>query len=158
MAYTQVTPPQGNINNLPPAPYNGNHETIQGAMHLIDGMFVELYGIIPGGSAGGALISDAAPGSGSITGYAPGGFGSATTRLDIAADDAGTSINDLPVGYDGQRVRVRNIGANGTLTLVNANSGSTAAKRFSGQGNAGMPPGDSWDIIYYAGSVNRWTL
>lgn len=109
------------------------------------------------GSPAGALITDNTPGVGAVTGYSPSGFGSTTGRLDIVADDAGTTINDLPIGFDGQRVRIRNKGLVGTLTLTNANAGSAAATRFAGAGDAGIVPGDSLDIVYYS-SDQRWSM
>lgn len=118
--------------------------------------YVELYNAL--GLGGSGLVTDSAPGSGALTNYAPTGFGPSTAFLDIVADDAGTTINDLPIGTPFQRVRVRNKGLVGELDLANANAGSTAAKRFSGAGPVGLPPGDCIDIVYYPGSVNRWIM
>lgn len=158
MAYTQVTPPQGNINNLPPAPYNGNHETIQGAMHLIDAMLAEVYGLLATAGIVTTNTTTNTPGSGSFTGFSPTGFNSTTGILIVNADNSGTTLNDLTPGYNGQRVRVVNGGGTGTLTLTNAYSGSTASHRFSGEGDAALPPAGGWDIMYCAGTVNRWIL
>lgn len=121
-------------------------------------MLAQLFALAGSGSPATALVTDSAPGAGAITNYTPAGFDATTGRLDVAANDAGTQLNDLPVGTDAQRVRVRNTGLVGELGLNNAVAGSTAAKRFSGAGNVGLPPGDSVDVVYYAGSVNRWTM
>lgn len=122
--------------------------------------YVELYALIAalGVGAGGVLVTDAAPGAGALTAYAPTGFGATTNRLDVVADDLGTQLNDLPIGADNQTVRVRNKGLVGELGLINANAGSTAAKRFSGENDVSLPPGASIEIRYYAGSVNRWIM
>lgn len=133
--------------------HNANYEELYALMSALTDV-VALLG--PG--AAGVLVTDAAPGSGAITNYAPAGFGATTNRLDITANDLGTQLNDLPIGTDNQIVRVRNKGLVGDLTLNNAVGGSTAAKRFSGVGNVDLPPGDSIEIRYYAGSVNRWIM
>ncbi len=161
MSYRPLTRPVGDLNSLPAVQYDGNLETLQGVIRLADAMISELYDLITVGGVivgGAALVTDAAPGSGSITSYSPTGFGTDTDRLDIQANNADTTINDLPAGIDGQRLRIRNTGATGTLNLTNANSGSTAAKRFSGASDVGILPGDSVDVIYYGGSVARWVM
>ncbi|MES1993137.1 MAG: hypothetical protein V4457_05925 [Pseudomonadota bacterium] len=118
--------------------------------------YEELYNAIGLGGIG--VVTDAVPGAGSITGYSPIGFTTATTVLVILADDTGTQINDLPIGASGQRVRVINGGAVGDLTLTDENAGSTAAKRFSGSSDMPISAGDCVDILYVAGSINRWTM
>lgn len=115
--------------------------------------FAELYS----GAGVGTHITNT-PGAGTITGFTPTGFGAAVDRLSVAADATNTTLNDLTAGFDGQKVRLRNTGAVGTLTLTNENAGSSAAARFSGIGNVAIPPGDKVDLIYYAGSTNRWTM
>ncbi len=156
MAYRPLTRPVGDLNSLPAVQYNGNLETLQGVIRLADAMLAELYA---GGisTAAGQLVTDSAPGAGAITGYAPTSFGSTADRLDVAAHASNTTLNDLPAGFDGQKVRIRNTGS-GILTLTNENSGSTAAKRFTGIGDVAVWPGDKIDIVYYGGSVNRWTM
>lgn len=156
MAYTQITRPYGDLNHQPAAPYDGRLESIQGVIRLIDAMLAEIYGNPVSGGATFGLVTDS-PGAGSLTGYAPTGFGTTTGRLDIAASASDTTINDLPIGSDGQRVRIRNTGS-GTLALTSENSGSTAATRFSGAGDVALMAGDSVDVIYYAGSTNRWIM
>ncbi len=154
----QLTPPLGDINFLQARQYTGHLEDLQGVFRLIDAMLIELYAGVGGGGAGvGVLVTDSAPGSGARTGYAPTGFSETTDRLDVAADAANTTLNDLTAGFDGQRVRIRNTGT-GILTLTNENSGSTAANRFSGIGDVGLLPGEVSDVVYYAGSVSRWTM
>lgn len=157
MAYVQITRPYGDLNHQPAAQYDGKLESIQGCFRLIDAMLAEIYGSPVSSGATFGYVLDAAPGAGSVTGYAPTGFGTTTGRLDITSNAADTTINDLPVGSDGQRVRIRNTGT-GTLTLTNANSGSTAATRFSGVGDVAISASDSVDVVYYAGSVSRWVL
>ncbi len=186
MAYRQITRPQGDLNNLPPAQYDGNYETIQGVVRLIDSQLHDLWTSavtgVPGpqgpagdpgptgatgatGPAGanglsalGIRVTDSSPGVGPVTGYSPPTFDSTCDRLDIAANNSGTTINDLPAGADGQRVRIRNTGAVGTITLVMENVGSTGNTRFTGEGDAGIAPGGRVDIVYYGGSVQRWVL
>ncbi len=157
MAYRALTRPYGDLNSLPATQYNGNLETLQGVIRLIDAMMQELYGGAggSGGGATGALITSS-PGAGSVTGYAP-GIALTVGRLDIASDAADTQINDLTAGFDGQFLRIRNTGT-GTLTLVSENAGSTAANRFTGSGDVNIAPGDKADLIYYGGSVNRWVM
>lgn len=154
MGYVQITPPYGDINRLPAVQYKGHLEELQGVLRLVDGMLRELYQATSG--IVGSLLVDSTPGSGSVTGYDP-GMTIYIDRLDIAASVSDTTINDLPAGFDGQRLRVRNTGT-GTLTLTDENSGSTAANRFSGIGDVSLLPGEKVDLIYYAGSVNRWTM
>jgi len=159
VAYVQITPPPGTINNLPPAPFNGNHETIQGAFHLQDAMNSEIYTLLlAGGLAPATQTTDASPASGAITAYAPAGFGSTTGLLNAPANNSGTSLNDLTPGVNNQQLRIRNTGATGILTLISAYSGSVAAHRFSGVGNVDLAPGDSLVVTYYTGSVNRWVM
>ncbi len=156
MARYQITPIFGDINQLPAIMYRGHLEDLQGVMRLIEANFIELYS---GGvtSVAGVLVTDSAPGAGAITNYAPTSFGATSDRLDVAAHASNTTLNDLPAGFDGQRVRIRNTGS-GILTLTNENSGSTAAKRFTGIGDVAVWPSDKVDIVYYAGSINRWTM
>lgn len=156
MSYVQITRPLGDLNRLPAKPYDGTLESIQGAFRLLDAMLQELYGGAGGSSGAGALITST-PGSGATTAYAPTGFGITTDRLDVVSDAADSILNDLTPGFDGQKVRVRNTGT-GTLTLTSENAASTAAWRFTGAGDVSIAPGDSLQIVYYLGSVNRWTL
>lgn len=156
MAYVQITRPYGDLNHQPAVPFNGQLETLQGVIRLIDAQLAELYAAAFTGVIGGTLVAST-PGAGSVTGYSP-GITIYVDRLDVAADDTNTTINDLTAGFDGQRLRIRNTGAVGTLTLTNANAGSTAATRFSGVGDIALLPGDSMEIRYYAGSVNRWVM
>ncbi len=159
MAYVQITRPYGDLNRLPATQYNGNLETLQGVIRLIDAMMQELYGSVGGAGgpgAAGSLITNT-PGAGTITGFAPTGFGVTTGRLDIVSDATGTTLNDLTAGFDGQRLCIRNTGT-GTLTLTSQNSGSTAASRFAGVGDVGIIAGDKADLIYYGGSVARWVM
>jgi hypothetical protein len=159
MSYVQITPQYGDLNRLPAVQYKGHLEELQGVIRLIDAMLAELYGSVGSGGgsvpATGSLVTDT-PGSGSHTGYAP-AIGVTTGRLDIVADAAGTTLNDMTAGFDGQRIRIRNTGS-GVLALTNQNAGSTAANRFSGSSDAGLYPGDKLDVIYYGGSVNRWIM
>lgn len=156
MAYTQITRPYGDLNHQPAVQYNGTLETLQGVIRLIDAQLQELYAAAYTGTIGGALVSNT-PGAGTITGFAPTGFGITTDRLDVVSDASDTTLNDLTAGYDGQRLRIRNTGS-GMLTLVSENAGSTASTRFSGVGDVGILAGDKVDLIYYAGSVNRWVM
>ncbi len=159
MSYRALTRPYGDINRLPAVQYDGNLETLQGVIRLIDAMMQELYGSVGGAGgpgAAGSLITNT-PGAGTITGFAPTGFGVTTGRLDIVSDAADTTLNDLTAGFDGQRLCIRNTGT-GTLFLISQNSGSTAANRFSGINDLGILAGDKADLIYYGGSVNRWVM
>lgn len=156
MAYVQITRPRGDLNNQPATPFNGNLETLQGCIRLIDAALAELYAAGFSGATGGTRISNT-PGAGAITGFAPTGLSSLVDRLDVISDATDTTLNDMTAGYDGQRLRIRNTGS-GTLTLINENAGSTASTRFSGVGDVAIPAGDKADLIYYAGSINRWTM
>lgn len=156
MAYVQITRPYGDLNHQPAVPYNGTLETLQGVVRMIDTQLAELDAAAFSGVVAGTLVTSS-PGAGSVTGYAP-GITNRTDRLDAAADDTGTTLNDLTAGFDGQRLRLRNTGSTGVLTLTNENAGSTASTRFSGVGDVGIYPGDKVDLIYYGGSVNRWVM
>jgi hypothetical protein len=156
MSYVQITPQYGDLNRLPAVQYKGHLEELQGVIRLIDAMLAELYGSVGGSGTAGVLITNT-PGAGTITGFAPTGFGVTTDRLDVVSDAANTTLNDMTAGFDGQRIRIRNTGT-GTLYLINENAGSTAANRFKGAGDVGIAPNDCVDVVYYAGSVNRWVM
>ncbi len=158
MSYRPLTRPVGDLNSLPAVQYNGNLETLQGVIRLADAMLAELYGSLGAGTGTGAgFLITTTPGAGLITGHAPAGFGVTTDREDVVSDAANTILGDHTAGYDGQRLRIRNTGS-GLLILVNQNSGSTASARFSGVGDVAIPSGDKVDVVYYGGSVNRWTM
>ena len=181
MARQQIVTAQGDVDNQPPVMYRGRLEEIPGCLRLVEANFIELYGTGtpsvgpqgppgaagPAGPAGaqgpsgtsagpGVLVANT-PGSGSIAGFSPSGFSSTTDRLDITTSGSDLTIGALPVGTDSQRVRIRNVG-NANLILTSEDTGETAATRFLGAGTVTVPAGDNVDIVYYAGSVNRWTM
>jgi hypothetical protein len=161
MAYQQFVANRGDVDNQAPAIYTGKLEDLMGCLRLIQADIVELYSVIANNGVvigGTSLVTDTSPGVGPVTGYAPSGFGTTSTRLDIQANASNTTINDLPIGADNQNVRIRNTGSAGILILISENAGSTAAKRFLGKSDMGLAPNETIDLVYYAGSVNRWTM
>lgn len=86
-----------------------------------------------------------------------GGWPGLYGRLDVDTTAGAASWTGLLAGFDGQRIMIRNTGAN-SLTLNNQNAGSVAANRFASSGDTVIAAGLSVEAVYYAGSVNRWVI
>lgn len=77
--------------------------------------------------------------------------------IDLDSTAGVANITGLAAGYDGQRITIRLTTAS-AVTLNNANGGSTASNQFAGAGDQVLAQGLAVDIVYYAGSVNRWVF
>jgi hypothetical protein len=77
--------------------------------------------------------------------------------IDLDSTAGVANITGLAAGYDGQRITLRLTTAS-AVTLNNANGGSSASNQFSGTGDSVLAQGLAIDIVYYAGSVNKWVF
>lgn len=96
--------------------------------------------------------------AGATNNYNPASFGTGVGRLDITPGAGGSNLTGLIAGGDGQIVLMCNISATDTLTLNNQNAGSSAVNRFRFSGDLALPPGARSWLVYYGGSVNRWSM
>lgn len=89
-----------------------------------------------------------------------GGFPANCRRLDISPTSGIVIVTGLLAGaYDGQPLRIRNVGAV-DAQLPYANVGSLAANRFTGFGGSKVisANGGICDAIYYSASLPGWNL
>lgn len=119
---------------------------------------VAFAGAGSGGIALGALITPPQLSSGATNNFSPVGFTTATNRADITPGAGGSNLTGWIAGADGQIVLVCNISATDNLTFNNQNAGSSAVNRFRGSGDILIPPGGREWMVYYGGSVNRWSI
>lgn len=115
----------------------------------------------PGSGGGvGSLISYA-PAAGPSNDVNPAGFSSSVGRVEVDLTLGSANWTGLLAGSDGQIVLVSVIAPNltaNTLTLNNQNAGSSAANRFRGSDDTVIVFGNTLQIVYYAGTVNRWVI
>lgn len=104
----------------------------------------------------GTYLSDA-PAAGTIDNYNPAGFGPTVNRFDVDTTAGDVTVTGFIAGIDNQPVIWSNTGAN-NLTLNNQDAGSLAANRFRASDAFVIPSGGSLQVIYYAGTVNRWVI
>lgn len=105
----------------------------------------------------GTYLAPTALVSATVNDYNPATFGVGVGRVDVTPASGGTTLTGWIAGGDGQIVLVTNISATDFLTLANQNAGSSAINRFRGSGDISLPPfGRCW-MVYYGGSVNRWS-
>jgi hypothetical protein len=115
------------------------------------------------GSTGTGVAGTGASASATVTGastdnFTSGGtFPSGAGRLYINPSTNDISLTGLVAGADGQQIIVFNTGSTYTITLVNQSASSTAANRFSGQGDAAIPPGGQQYVIY-SSTLGRWSI
>lgn len=99
----------------------------------------------------------ATPNPGTTDNYAPAGFDSATTFLDLVPGGGDASIGGLVGMVDGQRLQIRNGHGSNNVVLLKESAGSTAANRFSLPFDITLLPGDSRTGTYI-GSLSRLVL
>ena len=95
----------------------------------------------------------------STNNYDPGGgFPTAVGRIDINPNTVNSTLTGMISAADGQQVFIYNSGTfNLVLTIQDA--ASSANNRFRGLGSSlTLPPGARTLALYYAGSVNRWSV
>ncbi len=106
----------------------------------------------------GALVVVAAS-AGATNDLDPGsGFPVGIDRVDVTLGSGAANWTGLKAGGDGQRIILSNQDAANALTLNKQNAGSTAANRFVAVDDMVLMPGQSWMLVYCAGSVNRWRI
>ncbi len=87
------------------------------------------------------------------------GFPTGVGRLDINPSTNDIILTGLLAGVDGQQMIIRNVGTGGFLVTLAVNSGSSsAANRFTGQGDAGIPQGAQTIIFYYTSPTAGWAV
>lgn len=75
-------------------------------------------------------------------------------RIRVATAGSNATVTGLVGGSDGYQ-RIITV-TSGTLTLLNENTGSTAANRFALNGDKVIPAGTSFMLIY-DGALQRWS-
>lgn len=124
----------------------------------IKAMLQELYA---GGSGGGNLpgYATATITAASTNNYTAGGtFPTSVNRLDINPSTNDIILTGMVAGVDGQQMLIRNIGTTYNVILTNADTGSSAANRFAGQGDAQVFPGGQTMAVYFLLPNPRWSL
>lgn len=115
----------------------------------------------PGGGGGvGSLISYASP-AGASNDVNPAGFGSSVGRIEVDLTLGSANWTGLAAGTDAQTVLICVVAPAATvntLTLNNQNAGSAAANRFRASDDVIVVFGNTLQLVYYAGSVNRWVI
>lgn len=99
----------------------------------------------------------ATPNAGTTHDYAPGGFTSATTDLDLSPGAGNAELGGLAGGGNGQEVIVTNVHASNNVKLLAEASGSTAANRFRLAYDLTLPPGTSVRMKYLSATA-RWSV
>lgn len=143
-------------------------------------------GCVPGGSAGQVLLTDGAGAcdtttnatisgnalnapkqfttagrvtdtlSGNVNDYDPTGWSGGVTTIEVDGGAADRTITGLAATVDGHRARIVNTGTTNDLILSNQSSSSSAANRFLAKSDMRLSPGTPLELIYTAGTVNRW--
>lgn len=81
----------------------------------------------------------------------------AISMIDLDSSAGVANITGLAAGYDGQRITFRLTTAN-AVTLNNSNGSSSAANQFLGTADQGLTQFLAVDVVYYAGSINKWVF
>lgn len=95
--------------------------------------------------------------AGANNNLAPASFNSGTGRLELNSTAGVANITGLMAGFDGQRVILRNIGAN-TVTLNLLNAGSAAANQFNGVADTAIAANQAIEIMYYGETILKWII
>jgi hypothetical protein len=122
-----------------------------------------------------AMLQELYAGSSSVAGYLAvtitaastnnynpgGGFPTSIGWLDINPSTNDVTLTGLLAGTDGQQLTIRNSGTTYNILLSTGgngqgDSGSTAANRFTGQGDAGIAPGGVTRITYRLLPTPTW--
>ncbi len=96
----------------------------------------------------------ATPNSGLTEDYAPSGFTSSTTFLDLSPGAGNAQIGGLVGMADGQRVIIRNAHASNTVELMKESAGTTADARFALPYDLTLSPGAAVQCEY-SGAIAR---
>lgn len=99
----------------------------------------------------------ATPASGTTQNYAPAGFTSATTDLDLSPGAGSAILGGLAGGGNGQDLIVTNVHASNTVKLLAEAAGSTAANRFRLPFDLTLMPGNSVRMKYLT-ATGRWSV
>jgi hypothetical protein len=126
-------------------------------------MCAELFGLV--GSTSGYLAPTAITAA-STDNYDPGSsWPSGYSWLDLNPSTNDIILTGLKAGSDAQSVTIRNIGSTYTIKLsaggVSPGTGdaaSIAANRFTGEGDADIPPGGQSRITYLLLPSPRWAI
>jgi len=120
-----------------------------------------------GGGGGGGFVGsylEAAVPAGNTDGFNPGGGFPGTTsapvgRLDLDPSAGNATLLGMVAGLDGQVLIVRNIDAANTLAFADASSANPGESFAVGGGfDLTLTPGQSCQMVYYAGTVNAWVV
>lgn len=99
----------------------------------------------------------ATPAAGTTQNYAPAGFTSSTTDLDLSPGAGSASLGGIAGGGNGQDVIVTNVHASNTVTLLAEAAGSTATNRFRLPYDLTLMPGNSVRMKYLT-ATGRWSV
>jgi hypothetical protein len=114
-----------------------------------------------GGGGGGTKLASVTVAAGATNNLNPGGtWPTGYSRLDVDPSAGAANLTGLLAGTDAQQIVIRNPDATNTLTLNNANAGSTAANQFLARAgfDVAIPPGSSVIATYYGGSIDKWVI
>lgn len=107
-----------------------------------------------GGTASG-ILTPSALGAGNTNNWNPGSL-AGIGRIRVSYDAGGTSnLTGMVAAADGTVLTLTNVSAYGGMIATESGS-STAANRFSGNGDAYHAPGQSYQFIY-DGALTRWS-
>lgn len=146
--------------NIGTSPGDRTGDTARTAFTKLKAMLVELYALV--GSSGTGYLSVVLA-SGTTHNLSPGGtFPTSISWLDFDTSAGAATLTGLLAGTDGQTVTLRVTGAN-ALTLSTGgtglgDAGSTAANRFTGEGDSGMLLGSINRITYRALPSPTWAI
>lgn len=146
--------------NIGTSPGDHTGDTARTVFTKLKAMLVELYALV--GSSGTGYLSVVLA-SGTTNNLDPGSsFPTSISWLDFDTTAGAATLTGLLAGTDGQTVTLRVTGAN-ALTLSTGgtglgDSGSTAANRFTGEGDSGMLLGSINRITYRALPSPTWAI
>ncbi len=87
------------------------------------------------------------------------GFPVGIVRVDINPTTNDVDLTGALAGTDNQSMIFRNVGTGGFSVYLRANSGSSsAANRFTGEGDAGIPQGAQLTALYCASPTAGWAI
>lgn len=135
-------------------------DTARVGMAKLKAMLQELYALV--GTPGSGYVSVVLA-AGTTNNLSPGsGFPTSISWLDFDTSAGAATLTGLLAGTDGQTVTCRVTGAN-PLTLSTGatglgDSGSSAANRFTGEGDSGMVLGSINRITYRALPSPTWAI
>lgn len=78
-------------------------------------------------------------------------------RIDLDSSAGVANITGLIAGFDGQRLVLRNSGANAITININ-NGGSASANQFSSVSDVVVGALQAIEVMYFAGTLNKWVV